>query len=104
MNFLLDVNASGIVAHWLIQRGHDVAEVGESVHKPDKYYRKNVVGSFTLLESMIKHRVHRIVFSSTCSAYGDPLSLPISEDHIQNPVNHYGQSKLIIEKMLRDKI
>lgn len=78
------------------------AYVGESVQKPDKYYRNNVVGSLTLLESMIKHRIHKIVFSSTCSTYGDPQSLPISEDHIQTPVNPYGQSKLIVEKMLRD--
>ena len=78
------------------------AYVGESVQKPDKYYRNNVVGSLTLLESMIKHRIHKIVFSSTCSTYGDPQSLPKSEDHIQTPVNPYGQSKLIVEKMLRD--
>ncbi len=76
----------------------DFAYVGESVQKPDKYYRNNVVGSLTLLESMIKHRIHKIVFSSTCSTYGDPQSLPISEDYIQNPVNPYGQCKLIVEK------
>ncbi|MFZ4439568.1 MAG: NAD-dependent epimerase/dehydratase family protein [Syntrophales bacterium] len=64
--------------------------------------RNNVVCSLTLIESMIKHRIHKIVFSSTCSTYGDPQSLPISEDHIQTPVNPYGQSKLIVEKMLRD--
>ena len=78
------------------------AYVGESVLVPDKYYRNNVVGSLTLLDSMIKHRIFRIVFSSTCSTYGDPLSIPISEDHIQNPVNPYGQTKLTVEKMLRD--
>lgn len=78
------------------------AYVGESVLIPNKYYRNNIVGSLTLLESMLKHRIHRIVFSSTCSTYGSPLSIPISEDHIQNPVNPYGQSKLTIEKMLQD--
>jgi UDP-arabinose 4-epimerase len=78
------------------------AYVGESVLMPDKYYRNNVVGSLTLLESMIKYRINKLVFSSTCSTYGVPLSLPISEKHIQNPVNPYGQSKLTIEKMLRD--
>jgi len=78
------------------------AYVGESVRNPDKYYRNNVVGSLTLLESMIKHRIHKIAFSSTCSTYDDPQSLPIAEDHIQTPVNPYGQSKLIVEKMLRD--
>ena len=76
------------------------AYVGESVQKPDKYYRNNVVGSLTLLESMIKHRIRKIVFSSTCSTYHDPQSLPISEDHIQTRVNPYGQRKLIVEKML----
>ena len=50
----------------------------------------------------IKHRIHKIVFSSTCSTYGDPQLLPISEDHNQTPVNPYGQSKLIVEKMLGD--
>ena len=50
------------------------AYVGESVQKPDKYYRNNVVGSLTLLESMIKHRMHKIVFSSTCSTYGDNIT------------------------------
>jgi UDP-glucose-4-epimerase GalE len=78
------------------------AYVGESMLMPEKYFRNNVVGSLTLLESMIKHRIRKIVFSSTCSTYGDPLSLPISEEHIQNPVNPYGQTKLIIEKMLND--
>ena len=61
------------------------AYVGESVQEPDKYYRNNVVGSLTLHESMIKHRIHKIVFSSTCSTHGDPQSLPIAEDHIQTP-------------------
>ena len=59
------------------------AYVGESVQKPGKYYRNNLVGSRTPLESMIKHRIHKIVFSSPCSPYGDPHSIPISEDHIQ---------------------
>jgi len=78
------------------------AYVGESVQKPVKYYRNNVVGSLTLLVSMIEHRIHKIVISSPCSTYGDPHSIPISEDHIQTPVNPHGQSKLIVEKMLQD--
>jgi len=76
--------------------------VGESVIMPEKYYRNNVVGSLTLLEAMTRHRISKMVFSSTCATYGVPLSVPLSEEHTQNPVNPYGQSKLTIEKMLRD--
>jgi UDP-glucose 4-epimerase len=69
---------------------------------PDTYYRNTVVGSPTLLESMFKHRIHRIVSSAICLTHGDPPSFPISEEHIQNPVNPNGQSELTFEKMLRD--
>lgn len=78
------------------------AYVGESVEKPDKYYRNNVAGTLTLLETMKSNGVHKIVFSSSCATYGNPLTLPIKENHIQSPLNPYGWSKLIVEQMLKD--
>ncbi|NEO87699.1 MAG: UDP-glucose 4-epimerase GalE [Spirulina sp. SIO3F2] len=78
------------------------AYVGESVNHPDKYYRNNVVGTLTLLEAMLSAGVDRFVFSSTCATYGVPERLPLTEDHPQNPINPYGQTKLMVEKMLDD--
>lgn len=78
------------------------AYVGESIHYPEKYYRNNVAGTLTLLEAMCVNQIKQIVFSSTCSTYGIPLSIPINEDHIQNPINPYGASKLMVERLLRD--
>ncbi len=78
------------------------AYVGESVTDPQKYYRNNVAGSLSLLEAMLRHGCRRIVFSSTCATYGEPLEIPIPETHPQHPVNPYGWSKLMIEQMLRD--
>jgi UDP-arabinose 4-epimerase len=76
--------------------------VGESVADPGKYYRNNVAGSLTLLETMRDHNINELVFSSTCATYGIPETLPIREDAPQRPVNPYGASKLMIERMLRD--
>lgn len=78
------------------------ALVGESVKKPAKYYENNVAGTLNLLNTMIKHDVKRIVFSSTCATYGEPNYLPIDEKHTQNPINPYGTSKLMIEKIMDD--
>jgi len=78
------------------------AYVGESVAQPGMYYRNNVAGSLTLLEAMRDHAVGRMVFSSTCATYGVPQRLPIPEDHPQHPVNPYGASKLMVERMLGD--
>src|SRR5438046_7674065 len=78
------------------------AYVGESVGNPGKYYRNNLCGTVTLLESMRDHVVDRIVFSSSCATYGVPQSLPIKETHPQNPVNPYGASKRMVERMLED--
>jgi len=78
------------------------AYVGESVEDPGKYYRNNVVGSLTLLEAMRDHRVKTLVFSSTCATYGIPSKIPITEDHPQNPINPYGASKLMIERIIND--
>mgnify|MGYP001816966707 FL=1 len=77
------------------------AYVGESVEDPGKYYRNNVAGTLTLLEAMRDHAVDQLVFSSTCATYGLPRQIPIPEDHVQQPINPYGASKLMVEQMLR---
>lgn len=78
------------------------AYVGESVTDPGKYYRNNVVGSLTLLEAARDRGIFRFVFSSTCATYGVPNTVPIHEDMPQRPVNPYGASKLMVERMLAD--
>lgn len=78
------------------------AYVGESVENPGKYYRNNVVGSLNLIEAMRDAGLDKIIFSSTCATYGIPEQELISESHRQTPINPYGQSKLMIEKMLMD--
>jgi UDP-arabinose 4-epimerase len=77
-------------------------DVGESVEQPLKYYRNNVAGTLSLLETMREHGVSQMVFSSTCATYGIPKTLLISEAHPQNPINPYGASKLVDEQMLED--
>ncbi|MFM7277949.1 MAG: UDP-glucose 4-epimerase GalE, partial [Microcystis aeruginosa] len=78
------------------------AYVGESIMNPAKYYQNNVAGTLTLLEAMVSASVKNIVFSSTCATYGVPQSIPISEDQPQHPINPYGCSKLMVEKILQD--
>ena len=78
------------------------AYVGESVEDPKIYYRNNVVGSFNLINACVEAGVKHFVFSSTCSLYGNPQNIPISEEQPTNPINPYAQTKLIIENMLRD--
>jgi len=78
------------------------AYVGESVEDPGKYYRNNVAGTLTLLEVMRDFSIDKFIFSSTCATYGVPEAVPISEDHPQRPINPYGASKLMIERMLQD--
>ncbi|MEX0346891.1 MAG: UDP-glucose 4-epimerase GalE [Rhizobiaceae bacterium] len=78
------------------------AYVGESVIDPGKYYRNNVTGSLTLIETMLKAGVNRLVFSSSCATYGIPDTLPILETCEQKPINPYGYSKLVVERIMRD--
>lgn len=78
------------------------AYVGESVRDPGKYYRNNVAGSLTLLEAARDHAVGHFIFSSTCATYGIPERVPIAEDCPQAPINPYGASKWMIERMLAD--
>lgn len=78
------------------------AYVGESVSDPAKYYHNNVVGTLTLLEAMLAASVNKFVFSSTCATYGVPTVVPIPEDHPQQPINPYGMTKLMVERILVD--
>ncbi len=75
--------------------------VGESVENPRRYYEENVGNALTLLRVMLRKRVTRFILSSTCATYGQPLQVPISEGHPQDPVNPYGESKFFIERILR---
>lgn len=77
-------------------------EVGESVSNPMKYYQNNVVNTLNLLNTMIKYDVKKFIFSSTCATYGVPQKIPLTEDHPQNPINPYGWTKLMVERILKD--
>jgi UDP-glucose 4-epimerase len=76
--------------------------VGESMEKPVEYYDNNVSGSLALLKAMKTSGVRDIVFSSSATVYGEPLKLPLTEDHRLQPINVYGQTKAIVEQILRD--
>ena len=78
------------------------SQVAESVKNPQKYYLNNVCGTLNLLSAMIEYNVMKIVFSSTAATYGEPVYIPIDEKHPQNPINPYGQTKLMIEKIMDD--
>ena len=77
-------------------------EAGESVADPAKYYDNNVGGAIGLLTALKKSSCQKIVFSSTCATYGAPKTQPIDENTTQNPINPYGETKLMVETMLRD--
>lgn len=76
------------------------AYVGESMTNPFKYFENNIVGGLNLLNSMTKHDCKKIIFSSTCATYGMPDKTPIDEQEKQSPINAYGESKLMFEKIL----
>lgn len=76
--------------------------VGESVTQPSLYYENNFSKTLILLEEMMRHNIFRFVFSSTCATFGDAKTIPIHEQHPQNPVNPYGRTKLMVEQALRD--
>lgn len=75
--------------------------VGISVQEPLAYYRNNVYGSLVLLETMVKHGVSKLVFSSTAATYGEPQRIPILETDATVPTNPYGETKLAVEKMMQ---
>lgn len=74
--------------------------VGESMHNPLSYFQNNVANTLTLLDAMTDTGVTSLVISSTCATYGVPDALPICEDHPQIPINPYGESKLMLERVL----
>ena len=76
--------------------------VGESVAQPYDYYANNVSGTLNLLQAMQRHGVAKLVFSSTAAVFGNPVSARIDEDHPKAPINPYGASKLMVERMLQD--
>jgi len=76
------------------------ALVGESMTNPAKYFRNNVASGLNLLEAAVESGVRKFVFSSTCATYGPPDRVPMTEDLPQRPINPYGESKLMFEKML----
>lgn len=78
------------------------AYVGESVDNPEKYYYNNVANTLNLLHAMKEHGVNKIIFSSTCATYGEPERVPITEDMPQNPINPYGATKLMVERIFKD--
>ena len=90
-------HAIGAVIHFA-----GLKAVGESVSKPLEYYDNNVAGSLVLFETMAEFDVRTLVFSSSATVYGDPASVPITEDFPLSATNPYGRSKLMIEEMLRD--
>ena len=75
-------------------------EAGESMSKPEIYFRNNTAATLGLLEAMIKKNLKKLVFSSTAAVYGEPRSTPIAEDAPLDPTNAYGESKLLVEQML----
>ncbi len=76
--------------------------VGESVTDPAKYYQNNVTGTLTLLEAMVAASINKFVFSSTCALYGIPKSVPLVEDHPQDPISPYATTKWMVERILSD--
>jgi UDP-glucose-4-epimerase GalE len=76
--------------------------VGESMTEPAKYYENNIVNTLVLLEGMLEKQIDKFIFSSSCSIYGEPIEVPIKEDHPKNPINPYGRTKLVVEQMLAD--
>ncbi|WKY45588.1 UDP-glucose 4-epimerase GalE [Eubacteriaceae bacterium ES2] len=74
--------------------------VGESMEKPILYYENNVAGTLNLLKAMVENNVLKFIFSSTAAVYGQPETLPITEETFKKPTNTYGETKLAVEKML----
>ena len=77
-------------------------EVGESVQAPAKYYQNNTANVLSLLEAMAENKIPYFIFSSTAAIFGEPVHEKIDENHPTNPINPYGKSKLMVEKMLED--
>ena len=90
------------VAPFAIMHFAALAYIEDSILKPEIYYKNNVYGTWSLLQSMINNNIDKIIFSSTCAIYGSPLYIPIDEKHTKNPINPYGKTKYVVEQMLDD--
>lgn len=77
-------------------------QVGESVKEPAKYYENNVTNTLNLLDAMVARGIKRFIFSSSAAVYGNPVTVPIPEDHPKNPINPYGRTKWMVEQILED--
>lgn len=77
-------------------------QVGESVREPAKYYENNLTNTLNLLDAMVAHGVRRFIFSSSAAVYGNPVQVPIPEDHPKQPINPYGRTKWMVEQILED--
>jgi UDP-glucose-4-epimerase GalE len=106
---LVEGDVADVDAVRSVLRRHDIfavmhfaafLDVGESVREPVKYYRNNVVGALGVLEAMAAEQRRYIVFSSTCATYGEPSEVPIVETQPQQPINSYGETKLVVERAL----
>ncbi|WP_312647444.1 UDP-glucose 4-epimerase GalE [Aminipila sp.] len=94
---VFDTHQVAVVVHFAAS-----SLVGESVSNPAKYYENNVVGSKRLLDTMLLKGVNKLVFSSTCATYGLPEVVPITEQEKQCPINSYGWTKFMIERIMQD--
>ena len=97
MNSLFEKHDFDSVMHFAAN-----SQVGESITNPSKYYRNNVANTLNLLDVMVRHGVKKIIFSSTAAIFGEPDYVPIDEKHSQKPINPYGASKLMVERILKD--
>ena len=77
-------------------------DVHASIKNPRQYYHNNVIKTCQLLDTMLEHGIHKFIFSSSCAVYGTPIYTPIDEQHPQQPITPYGESKKIIEQILKD--
>ena len=76
--------------------------VGESVEEPARYYQNNVANTLALLEVMVEKNIGNFIFSSSCATYGEPLEVPMTEDHPLKPISPYGRTKVMVEQILDD--
>jgi len=104
----IDIGDRDALSNLLVSKQFDVvfhfaakALVPESVTDPGIFFDVNVARSISMLETLREYKIRKIIFSSTAAVYGNPNSSPISEEHPKNPVNSYGESKLIFEQVLR---
>src|SRR6266567_4560848 len=96
LSSLLTARRSDVVFHFAAK-----ALIPESVTNPGPFFDANVASSIAMLETLRKHGIRKFVFSSSAAVYGLPKTVPIEEDHAQEPVNAYGESKLVLERILK---